>query len=137
MKWWKPCVLISKKVFTAFSQTIPSLCMKLHTYSLLNMTQPLVPKSPYVWKTLVDEAVDRNSFKWKHVFQTLIPGQLSQGQSSTHTIIRIHIFTQISSQIITFPATIFDWNWHTNVEPDKWHTNVGPNNVSQGLFRKF
>ncbi len=60
IKWWKPRFFVFVVVvvvffnfregfFTGFSQ-ITSLCMTLHTYSLLNMTRIFVPKSLFCLK---------------------------------------------------------------------------------------
>ncbi len=87
--WWKNCkflsppkVIIENNVlcYLLFYNTVETRFLiservspKLHSVcawnfthinNLLNMTQLLVPKSPYVWKKLGDEAVDQN----KHLY---------------------------------------------------------------------
>ncbi len=46
--------------FSNFQEGFSLISPKLHTHSLLNMTQILVPKSPIFEKIWGDEAVDRN-----------------------------------------------------------------------------
>ncbi len=50
IQWGKPRFLISERIFTDFSQTTQSLCMKLDTYNLLNIWLNSWYQNLYVFK---------------------------------------------------------------------------------------